>query len=195
MGLEPATFYAALARRAPFVLSAPQSDFILGAGHGDVSIFCGQNEAIILEVGRYNPREVSGKVIKLLSCQTGKSLGPDLVQNGAVAFMGYTDDYLWVMDADMAHKPWADKLAAKSLMPVVDSLNALLDGKSCREAFNIELAGYTRNAAVEEDELLKSCLEFNRNNSVLLGREDARIRQRPPLPLPFKFIPPPPIIT
>lgn len=193
-GLEPATLYAVLARKTPFSLSAPQSDIIIGVGHGDETSFSGQNEAEILEVGRYDPREVAGKVIKLLSCQTGLLLGPDLVKNGAEAFLGYVDDYIWVMDADLAARPWADAMAAPVLMPVVDGLNALLDGKTTREALDIELEGYTRNAEIEEDELIKSCLEFNRDNAVLLGNPEGRVRARPKLPLPFKLVPPPPML-
>ncbi|GAJ06920.1 unnamed protein product [marine sediment metagenome] len=97
-------------------------------------------------------------------------------------------------DADLAKTPWADEIAATSLMPVVDGLNALLDGKSAREAINIELAGYSRNATVEEDELVKACIEFNRSNAVLLGTGSAKIRARPSLALPFKLIPPPPLL-
>ena len=193
--LEPVHLYSFLARRLPFQLSAPQSDIIIGMGHGDVDAFTGQNEAVILEVGKYNPKEVKGKVIKLLSCQAGRVLGPDLVNNGATAFMGYTDDYVWVCDADLASTPWADEMAATSLMPVVDGLNALLDGKTAEEAFEIELEGYRRNAEAEEDELIRACLEFNRDNAVLLGSKDARITKRPPLPLPFRILPPPPIIS
>lgn len=191
--LEPIHLYSALARRKPFQLSAPQSDIIIGMGHGDVDVFTGQNEAVILEVGRYDPSEVEGKIIKLLSCQCGVELCPDLVKNGAACAMGYTDDYLWVCDADLSARPWADKMAATSLMPVIDGLNALLNGKTAKEAFDIELEGYKRNAEAEEDELIRSCLEFNRDNAVLLGDGGARVRARPPLLLPFKLIPPPPL--
>ncbi|HUV52314.1 MAG TPA: hypothetical protein VMW64_04480 [Dehalococcoidia bacterium] len=193
--LEPVHLYAIMARRVPFELSAPQSDLIIGVGHGDEVGFSGQNEAVILEVGKYNPVEVRGKVIKLLSCQTGIALGPDLVKNGAAAFLGYVDDYVWLCDADLASTPWSDKMATACLMPVVDSLNALLDGKTCREAFQIELDGYSRNAEVEEDELAKSCLEFNRENAVLLGDPAGRVRKRPKLPLPFRLVPPPPLLV
>jgi len=193
--VEPVQLFSILVRRLPFRLSAPQSDIIIGVGHGDPTAFTGQNESVILEVGKYDPKEVRGKVIKLLSCQTGVALGPDLVKNGALSVAAYVDDYVWVCDADLAARPWADEMAATSLMPVVDGLNALLDGKTCREALDVELNGYTRNAQVEEDELVKSCLEFNRDNAVLLGAENAKIRPRPKLPLPFQLIPPPPILT
>jgi len=193
--LGPVHLFSFLDRRLPFQLAAPQSDIIIGTGHGDTNAFTGQNEAVILEVGKYNRREVEGKVIKLVSCQTGLKLGPDLIRNGALCFAGYSDDYVWVMDADLAATPWADKMAATSLLPVVDGLNALLDGKTARESFDIELEGYTRNAEVEEDELVKSCLEFNRENAVLLGDPEGRIRARPKLPLPFRLVPPPPILV
>jgi len=190
--VEPVQLFSVFVRRLPFRLLAPQSDIIIGVGHGDTDAFTGQNEAIILEVGKYGPREVRGKVIKLLSCQTGVALGPDLVKNGALSVSAYIDDYLWVVDADLASTPWADKeFAGKCLMPVIDGLNALLDGKTSREALDIELEGYTRNALIEEDELIKSCLEFNRANAVLLGDPGARVKARPKITLP---IPPPPII-
>ena len=193
--VEPIQLLGVLVRRLPFRLSAPQSDIIIGAGHGDVDVFTGQNEAVILEVGKYDPREVKGKVIKLLSCQCGIELCPDLVANGAACAMGYTDDYIWVMDSDLASTPWADKeFAGKCLMPVIDGLNALLDGKTAREALNIEIEGYSRNAAVEEDELVKACLEFNRSNAMLEGDGGASIRARPQLALPFRLIPPPPLL-
>jgi len=191
--LEPVSLYGMLDRRTPFQLSAPQSDVIIGVGHGDVDAFTGHNEALILEVGRYDPREVEGKVIKLLSCQTGVKLGPDLIGNGAASFAGYKDDYLWIMDADLVLTPWSDKMAATCLMPVIDGLNALLDGKTSKEAFDIELEGYRRNAEAEQDELMRSLIEFNRDNAVLLGNREARVRARPGLALPFQLIPPPPI--
>lgn len=189
--VEPVQLYSLLVRRLPFQLSAPQSDIIIGVGHGDEDSFTGQNEALILEVGRYNPREIRGKMIKLLSCQTGVTLGPDLVKNGAKAFLGYTDDYVWVMDSDLASTPWADELAATCLLPVVDGLNALLDGKPAGEAFEIERAGYLQNAEVEEDALVKSCIEFNYANTILLGDAAATVRARPQISMPLA---PPPII-
>lgn len=191
--VEPVQLFSFLVRRTPFRLTAPQSDVIIGVGHGDKMTLTGQYEAIILEVGKYDPREVKGKVIKLLACECGVELGPDLVENGAVTVLAYTDDYIWVMDADLASRPWSDKIAATNLMPVVDGLNALLDGKTVKEALDIELEGYTRNADVEEDELIKACLEFNHDNAILLGADKARVLRRPPMPLPFRVLPPPPL--
>ena len=189
--MGPATLYGMIDRRVPFRLSAPQSDLIIGVGHGDVDSFTGQNEVMLLKVGQYESREIEGKVVKLLSCQTGVELGPDLIANGCAAYLGYTDDFLWVCDADRVVVPWSDPLAAPSLMPAIDSINALLSGKSVREAHDIEISEYRKNAEVEEDELIKSLIEFNMGNAVLLGDEGARVSPRPNIFLPF---PPPPLL-
>ncbi|MDD4984402.1 MAG: hypothetical protein PHQ43_01235 [Dehalococcoidales bacterium] len=165
-------------------------DVILGVGHGLEDVFTGQNESVLLEVGNYPPEEVDGKVIKLISCQTGVKLGPDLVQNGAACFMGYTDDYTWVLDADLIMIPWQDEIAAANLMPVINCVNALLDGKTAQDAYNIEITGYEQNAAAEEDELVKACIQFNKSNTVLYGNSNATLKARPKISFP---IPPPPL--
>lgn len=189
--LGPVPLYRMLDRRKPFQLSAPRSDIIIGMGHGDVDTFTGQNENLILRIGEYNPDEIKGKVVKLLSCQTGVLLGPDLVRNGARAYLGYTDDYLWVCDSDKASTPWSDHLASPFLLPVVDSINGILSGKTVGEAHQIEIDGYRKNAAETEDEMTKSLLAFNMRNAILLGDSSAKISPRPKIILP---IPPPPIL-
>ena len=191
--LGPTHLYGTLAREGLFKRAAVPADLLIIMGHGQPEFVTGQNESKLLRVGDYDPQEIKGKVIKLLSCQAGRVLGPDLVRNGAAAVLAYTDDYVWVMDADLVSTPWSDKIAASSLMPVVQSLNALLDGKTAREAFEIERQGYLKSMGEVDDELVRSCLKFNYDNGVLLGNPRGTVGKRPPLLLPFKFIPPPPL--
>jgi len=160
-------------------MSVP-SDIIVAAGHGNSDILTGHKEAV-----------VNGKVLKFLSCQTGNELGPDTINNGALSYSGYNADYVWVVDAEKWMTPWSDQFAAKSIMPVIDSINALLDGKTAKTAFDIEMEGYTRNADLTENELIRSCLKYNRNNAVLLGDPEAKVKPRPDIKMPM---PPPPII-
>ncbi len=187
----PIPLYSMLDRRAPFVFSSQRADIIIGMGHGDVDIFTGQNMGLILKVNEYSPNEVEGKVIYLLSCQTGVELGPDLIRNGASCFLGFTDDYIWMMDADLASTPWADELASPCLIPAIDAINTLLDGRTTEEAYNVQVERYRRNAEAEEDELIRALIEFNMDNAVLLGDGGASVRARPKITLP---LPPPPII-
>jgi len=183
--MAPIQLYSILDRRLPFRLSAPQSDIIIGVGHGGPDVLAGQNSGVILKVGQYNPKEIEGKVIKLLACQTGVTLGPDLIDNGAECYMGYVDDYVWIVDEDVIGTPWNDALAIPCLEPVVDGINALLDGQTAEEAFNLELKGYSEYAQVEENLLIRACINFNMKNAVLLGNKEAVVKQRPSIVFPI----------
>ena len=50
--VEPVQLLGMLARRLPFRLSAPRADIIIGVGHGDVDVFTGLIDDIILVVGK-----------------------------------------------------------------------------------------------------------------------------------------------
>lgn len=187
----PVMLYGPLALPRLFKFLAPLSDLIIGTGHGAPDEYSSQNETVIWKVGSYDPAQVKGKVIKLLSCDAGQELGPDLVRKGARCFLGYDDDFLWVINSDHAVTPWNDEDAAACLMPVMDSLNALLDGCKASEALKIERAGYLRNAADTDFDLLRDLLKFNYDHAVLYGSPEATIAARPKISMPF---PPPPLL-
>ncbi len=83
--------------RANFMTRAQDSlvVYISGVGHGNYSTYTGDQEAQILQVGAYGSAEVKGKAIHLLSCETARDLGPDTVKNGANAFVGYTENFVF----------------------------------------------------------------------------------------------------
>jgi len=134
---------------------------------------------------------VKDKVIILLSCQTAQQLGPSLIQAGAASFIGWKEDFVWVMDADQVTTPWKDEWASPAILPVVGCINDILDGKTTGEAFDNMLRGFAEAAAEEDEEIITSCLLFNRKNAVLLGDRSAKVRVTPRIKVP---IPPPPII-
>ncbi|MBA7663708.1 hypothetical protein ES703_71755 [subsurface metagenome] len=85
-------------------------------------------------------------------------------------------------------------MALTVMGPITDCVNIILDGRPVEEAYDTMLEELSRNAEVEEDELVKACLEFNRSNAILIGDGGASIRARPSLALPFRLIPPPPFV-
>lgn len=192
--LEPVTLYGPLARRFPFSLSAPGSDVIIAVGHGDSDVVTGQNDCDLLRVGEYNPAEINGKVIYAFSCLCAENLGPDLINHGAAAFLGWTDDYLWLLDENRSATPWTDEMARPCMMPVIVGLNALLDGKTVSEVRQIQSGSYSEYAAGTDNELIKDLVLFNQSNFILLGNPQARIQPRPQLAGIFKVFSPPPIL-
>ena len=187
----PEVVMGPVARRPFFSLLVPPSDFILATGHGDVDTATGQNEAIIWTVGQYNPSEVQGKVIKLVQCDTGAELGPDLVKNGALCYMGFDADLIWITDDSYYAKHWEDPYSSACLGPIIDGIQALLDGQTCGESMAIEKTGFQQNAQDSEDfPLLQSSILFNLQHAVLFGDPIATVKPRPRLSLPA----PPPLI-
>ena len=175
-------------RRQPFQMLTI-GDTIIGVGHGDPTAFCGHNDQVIMDT--LSIPDVRGKVVILISCETAKELGPAIIQAGAASYIGFKEDLVWVCDADLASSPWADKLAATVMIPLTRCVNSVLDGKTTGEAFSSLIADLSRNAEAEEDDLIRSCINFNKRNAVLLGDPVARVTARPKITLP---IPPPPII-
>ena len=188
----PITLYAHLARNPFFSKFAPGSDFVLGTGHGDSDSYSAQAEDIIWKAGQYDKRQTEGKVIYLLSCDTGLELGPDLIDYGqARAFRGFTGDFLWIVQPGNWIAPYTDPHAGQILMPVVNGLNSLMDGATISEAMDIEKNSYMKSMEDTNNELLFSLLKWNYDHSILLGDPNATIKPRPKITLP---IPPPPLI-
>jgi len=183
----PHQLFGLLDRRQLFNLAI--GDSIIGTGHGSPTQFAGHNNQIILDLESIP--NVKGKTVILLSCETAQQLGPALIRAGAASYIGWKEDFIWVMDADLVSTPWKDKWAEPVMLPVMNCMNAVLDGKSTREAFNIMTESFKANLEVEDEDFVKSCLEFNIENAVLLGDGDKKIRPVPKIRLP---LPPPPII-
>ena len=87
-------------------------DFITGLGHGNNDVFRGHEHEELWRVGNYNRQETSGKIIHLLSCLTARQLGYDLINNGALAYFGYNEEFTFVTTApqppDITEDPIAD---------------------------------------------------------------------------------------
>jgi hypothetical protein len=73
----------------------PRVVYIGGIGHGNYTTYTGHMFNHILEVGAYGSNEVNGKVIHFLSCETGRTLGPDTVTHAARAYVGYDENFVF----------------------------------------------------------------------------------------------------
>jgi len=72
--------------------------YISGIGHGSPTTYTGHLGDPILKACLYDPSEVQKKVIHLLSCQTAKQLGPDIIKKDGKAYAGYFENFTFVYD-------------------------------------------------------------------------------------------------
>ncbi len=189
--VRPFALFGAIDRKTPFMVFTRTSNLVMGMGHGDNGAFTGQNEEVLLSVEDNLDGWAKGKFFKLLSCNVAKRLGPYLISEGAVAFQAYSDAYIWVMDDVYIRNPWSDPVAAKYVMPVVESMKAILSGKSNEQSYKIECDGYDKAIAAETDEMEKSFLMHDREVLTMLGDPKASVAAQPIFNLLF---PPPPLI-
>lgn len=90
-GLNVTQLLANKARTKDFKSACNQADidFITGFGHGDADTFTGQDYEVLWEANSFNSREVAGRIVHLLSCDTAKRLGMDIVSKGGRTYFGY----------------------------------------------------------------------------------------------------------
>lgn len=94
------------------VLKAVQDNdpvYFTGFGHGNAGVFTGDDEQPILDLS--NVALMKGRVVSLLSCLTAQQLGPALIQAGALAYIGYYEEWTWIQE-DLSQDPYVDRYAA-----------------------------------------------------------------------------------
>jgi hypothetical protein len=188
----PPALVGPLARNPFFNLLIGGGDLAIFSGHGSPEEQTGEGQTPLWTVGKYDISQTEGKVVKLLSCDAGQILAPDLVQYGkAKAVLAYDQDYLWVTDSSYNWNPYDDPQAGACLLPVVAGLNALLDGATAQESLDVEKAGYMANMNNTERSFNKSILKWNFDHAVLFGDPNARITARSHFTMP---LPPPPLL-
>jgi len=175
--LRTRDLFRGASNRALFSTLSRRSNLITGTGHGLANVYAGQHKQVLWKTSEYDPSEVEGKIIKLLSCESGseEGLGGDLIAKGAEAFQGYNKTFAFFVDSKHVLIPWLDPIAAKFLRPVMMGVRALLEGKTNKEAYQIEYDLHTKNIEAETDPEIKDWQIHNRDSLVMLGNPDAKI--------------------
>jgi hypothetical protein len=126
-------------------LLAFKSGYVTISGHGLPDLITGWPPVTapdvpepILKRGQYDPSEIESKIIHIFGCSCGAKggLGQDMVSHGAVAFFGYSDRY-------ELSKMYAQDFCDCDI--AIDK--ALIDGKTCDEAYEAAIAKFNATIA------------------------------------------------
>lgn len=113
-------------------------------GHGTATQIAGHNNEILIEYNK-NEQLLTGRVVYALSCSTSKVLGKSCVDKGTIAFIGYSDEYIFVTNAEFTTKPLQDKVAGLFLEPSNLVVMALIKGNTVGEAYNRSKVALIKN--------------------------------------------------
>lgn len=152
--------------------------YLSGVGHGSYTVYTGHWGNHILEVGKYDPAEVATKSIHFLSCQTGRTLGPDTVAHGAHAYAGYNENFVLQWDDGSTPQVNEFRLFARS-----DSTFdiAMAYGATAQKAYDATIQAF--NAAINQvpNTIAATYLTWDRDHLRLSGNPAAVIR-------PYRYV-------
>lgn len=151
--------------------------YIGGVGHGSPAVYTGHLGDHILEVGKYDPAELKGKCSHLLSCQTARTLGPDLVRNGCHAYGGYFENFIFVWDTP------GTPVNEQELFWKSDSTFdiSMATGKTAEEAAKVTIDAFNAAIALVPGTIAATYLTHDRNylrtpfHDAIYGSKTARI--------------------
>jgi intein/homing endonuclease len=159
-------------------------------GHGSPDTFTGQYVRRIFWA--CDNAELAGRVVYLLSCETGQRLGPDIISKGGRAYVGYRTLFgFYLPDSRRPEDVMNDPKSRAFFEPVVTLLNALADGRTIGEAHRLSIERW--NYWIEYwsrqrgGSKIVQWLVNDRDGQVLLGDASARVNialRLPLLPLP-----------
>lgn len=154
---------------------------VLLNGHGNSTTVLGNDEEPLVSVGM-NELSLAGRIIYALACSCAKTLGPASVAKGALAFIGYQEDFIFLYDTEKRTRPHEDKTAALFFDPSTLIPFSLLKGSSAKEAHQHATVAFTKNIrrllasdSPVEDVAAVRYLLWNLQNLVCIGDKNARL--------------------
>lgn len=118
--------------------------FMFLNGHGNEVSVTGQHGEVLVDEGNSLELLIS-KVIYALTCRSGRGLGKKSVERGAVAYIGYDEDFIFMYSESKRTRPQDDKTAALFLDPSNQVAISLLKGQAVEEASRRSKDFFVRN--------------------------------------------------
>jgi len=129
----------AQANKDPVYNAIDQTDpfAFYGFGHGNNCAYTGDSELNIFTCNECD--KLSGRVVYLLSCLTAGGLGPEIINQGALAYAGFNVNWTWIGETDANDNfsypdPYNDPYAYGFYESANELWKALVDGKTFQEA-------------------------------------------------------------
>jgi hypothetical protein len=155
-------------------------DLMLLNGHGSPAAMTGDDNKPVLDL--HNASLTSGAVVYARSCHTATVLGPECINKGAKAYIGYKEPFVLCYDLAKITHPIDDEIAAMFLEPSNQVVISLLKGHTAIESSERSKDATRRkmrelmssNAPQEAGSYIKY-LWHNMRNQECLGDPDAKI--------------------
>lgn len=155
--------------------------FLFLNGHGDEETVTGFNNEPLVKLSE-NSELLYKKVVYARACSSAKKLGKEAVKKGCEAYLGYDEDFVFMVDDESVLKPMTDKIAEKFLRPSNQVALSLVKGSTAgeadeksKEAFKKNIQQLMLSTTPNWQKDLIPYLLWDYNHQVCLGNRAARI--------------------
>lgn len=159
------------------MLQKKEPSLVFFNGHGNDYRISGHDDEVLISVGK-NDNLLISKTIYALSCRSGKELGHKSIQNGARGYIGYDDDFIFVIDENKISEPLKDKTAGLFLESSNQVMVCLLKGHTIKDSHERSQKIFRENmrkvaSSESQDSYLIRYLFWDMVHQVCLGDEAA----------------------
>ena len=160
--------------------------FFWATGHGSPTKYTCECTQTYLEVGNPNIRKMVGRIIQLNSCNTAKTLGPHLIENGVLAYFGSREPFWFYIGSP----PCSDRASKAVFLCEHEIARSLMRGYPTRTAWENSQKRYDEEIEYwltgpgknhPHAEVLVRLLTINKHISTMLGSQTATITTPSPL--------------
>ena len=150
-------------------------------GHGSEDSIAGQDGNLLIKSGE-NEDLLHSSLTYAVSCCSGKTLGPKIVEKENTTFIGYDDDFAFTSNKKYLSQPLKDKMAQPFMEASNHVVISLLKGHKAIDASNRSKEMFERNykqllsSEADSDSLQSArCLWWDMFHQVCLGNTEATI--------------------
>jgi len=150
-------------------------------GHGGSRSVTGCSGEVILGVTGYdpelgknitreNPSWMRGRIVFLFTCNAGKEIAPRLIEEGALAVVGYRSDYIFLSDDKSPARSQKSKpfFLAPLMFPIILAMGGPV-GEAV-EAIRDAYRKYIAKADASGEDLVAKYLYYDLENLVVYGK-------------------------
>lgn len=150
-------------------------------GHGTDKVVFGQKNEPLIIMGD-NEDQLVGKIVYSLACLSAKTLGPECIIKGTLAYIGYIEDFIFFHDISKISNPLKDEVADMFLEPSNCIMTSLIKGHSAQDSWKNSQECFKRkitNLVLKGDRVSINTylphLLWDMQNQVSLGDPNARM--------------------
>jgi hypothetical protein len=149
-------------------------------GHGSDECVTGHNNEVILNSD--NIEFAQNAIIYARSCKSAKILGKLSISKGVASYIGYDENFVFIIDESKISKPLEDETAALFLEPtnyvsvaIIKGHTAGVANKKSKELLKNNIKKLLVGGSLSENYYLVRHLYWDMVHQVCLGDEDAKL--------------------